>query len=48
MTDRERRDLRGPVKTAVWTRKKTSTFHHPNSRWESIETRSITYHVESH
>jgi hypothetical protein len=27
-----------------WTRKKTSTLHHPKSRWESVETRSITYH----
>ncbi len=27
-----------------WTRKKTSTLHYPKSGWESVETRSITYH----
>ena len=27
-----------------WTRKKTSTLHHPSSRWESVEKRAITYH----
>jgi len=27
-----------------WTHKKTAVLHHPKSRWESIETRSITYH----
>lgn len=31
-----------------WTSKKTSTPHHPTAHWESVETRSIIYYVESH
>ena len=27
-----------------WTRKKTATLHQSKFRWESVETRSITYH----
>jgi YD repeat-containing protein len=27
-----------------WTLKKTATLHRPQSRWESVEKRSITYH----
>jgi hypothetical protein len=27
-----------------WTHKRIATLHHPKSRWESVETRSVTYY----
>jgi len=28
-----------------WTRKKISALHYPESRWETVEKRSITYYL---